>query len=206
MRGAAGLWERASSSSLVEASFEASLGDAGVGGRVACVTFALCFRPSLEGVGSSMIGAVLLFSGATVSSSCSSMAGLTDVDVAAAGCPKNSTVFFLIGLFGQLILSWLQPFTHPPQRRAGMVGEPAREDCDCGLLGVIDGGLVPPAAAALRFSSDHVRSSFCRMYFLFCSLCFMIMNSQWLTLRRSSKYSTDQWYLQRVSWCHACPA
>jgi hypothetical protein len=30
----------------------------------------------------------------------------------------------------------------------------------------------------------------------------MIINSQWLTLRRSSKYSTDQWYLGCVSERH----
>jgi len=53
--------------------------------------------------------------------------------------------------------------------------------------------------AARRLSSDHVRSSFWSMYRPLFSLRFMIMNSQWLTLRRSSKYSTDQWYLEHVS-------
>jgi hypothetical protein len=63
---------------------------------------------------------------------------------------------------------------------------------------------VPDAAfAAVRFfSSDHVRSSFCRMNLPLFSLCFMIMNSQWLTLRRSSKYSTDQWYLRALGSAH----
>jgi hypothetical protein len=59
-------------------------------------------------------------------------------------------------------------------------------------------GVAAVAFAAVRFfSSDQVRSSFCRMNLPLFSLRFMIMNSQWLTLRRSSKYSTDQWYLSR---------
>jgi hypothetical protein len=55
------------------------------------------------------------------------------------------------------------------------------------------------AAAARRFRSDHVLSSFSSTYFPLVAFCFITMNSQWLTLRKSSKYSTDQWYLGHVS-------
>ena len=123
-----------------------------------------------------------------------------------AGWPRYSTVFFLIGLLGQFALSWLHPFTQPPHRRIGIVGDSVRADCECVLLGVVDVELPPPAAAALRFSSDQVRSSFCRMYFVFVLLCFITMNSQWFTLRRSSKYSTDQWYLAHISIGASVPA
>jgi hypothetical protein len=109
-------------------------------------------------------------------------------------------VFLRIGRRGQFCLSWLQPLTHPPQRRTGIVGDefscPALTGV--GRLGVVVVVFVleVPLAAARRFSSDQVRSSFCKMNLPLFSLRFMIMNSQWLTLRRSSKYSTDQWYLQ----------
>jgi hypothetical protein len=109
-------------------------------------------------------------------------------------------VFLRIGRLGQFCLSWLQPLAQPPHRRTGIVGDEV--DCPAltgvGLLGVVD-TLDDPFAAARRFSSDQVRSSFCRMNLPLFSLRFMIMNSQWLTLRRSSKYSTDQWYLRHVS-------
>ena len=82
-----------------------------------------------------------------------------------------------------------------------MVGEDVEFDCPAltgvGLLDVVevaDG----PFAAVRRLSSDHVLSSFSNIYLPLLSLRFMIMNSQWLTLRRSSKYSTDQWYLWSV--------
>jgi hypothetical protein len=108
-------------------------------------------------------------------------------------------VFFRIGLLGQFCRSWLQPLTQPPHLRTGIVGEevvcPALTGV--GLLDVV-GVLDDPLAAVRRFSSDQVRSSFWRMNLPLFSLCFMIMNSQWLTLRRSSKYSTDQWYLQAL--------
>lgn len=52
-----------------------------------------------------------------------------------------------------------------------------------------------PSVAARFLRADHVRSSFSKMYLPLAGLCFMTINSQWLTLRRSSKYSTDQWYL-----------
>src|SRR5690242_20404965 len=127
------------------------------------------------------------------------MGGVAVLVVVGDDCwPRYSTVFFLTGRFGQLNLSWLQPFTQPPERRMGMS---VRAECEWVLLGGVDVDVVPPAAAALRFSSDQVRSSFWSMYLRLASLCFMTMNSQWLTLRRSSKYSTDQWYLGRVSAC-----
>lgn len=68
---------------------------------------------------------------------------------------------------------------------------------DVDLLGVVAEAFPVSDAAALFFSSDQVRNSFCKMYFAFASDRFMMINSQWLTLRRSSKYSTDQWYLLR---------
>jgi hypothetical protein len=107
-------------------------------------------------------------------------------------------VFLRIGRFGQFCRSWLQPLTHPPHRRTGIVGDefscPALTGV--GRLGVVV-VLDEPLAAVRFFSSDQVRSSFSSMNFPLFSLRFMIMNSQWFTLRRSSKYSTDQWYLTR---------
>lgn len=50
------------------------------------------------------------------------------------------------------------------------------------------------AARRSRFSSDQVRRLFSRMYFPESSFLRMMRNSQWLTLRRSSKYSTEKWY------------
>ena len=55
------------------------------------------------------------------------------------------------------------------------------------------------AAALCLLSSDHVRSWVSRLYFPEPRFIFMSTNSQWLTFRRSSKYSTDQWYLAPIS-------
>jgi hypothetical protein len=111
-------------------------------------------------------------------------------------------VFLRIGRFGQFCRSWLQPLTHPPHRRTGIVGEEV--NCPAltgvGLLGVVV-VLDEPLAAVRFFSSDQVRNSFCRMNLPLFSLRFIIINSQWLTLRRSSKYSTDQWYLYTSVFC-----
>lgn len=59
-------------------------------------------------------------------------------------------------------------------------------------VGVLE---VLPSAAARFLRADQVRSSFSRTNLELVGFCFMTMNSQWFTLRRSSKYSTDQWYL-----------
>ena len=103
-------------------------------------------------------------------------------------------------------MSWSHPLTHPPHRRVGIVGDAVMPPWPSpvkgvALLGVDDVALFVSSFsfAARRLSSDNVRSSFWRMYRPLLSLRFIIMNSQWLTLRRSSKYSTDQWYLEHVS-------
>jgi len=78
----------------------------------------------------------------------------------------------------------------------GMTGdEVALAEAGAVLVGVVVAPFVVPAAAARFFKSDQVRSSFWRMYLPLAGFCFMTMNSQWFTLRKSSKYSTDQWYL-----------
>jgi hypothetical protein len=89
-------------------------------------------------------------------------------------------VFLRMGRRGQFILSWLQPFTHPPQRRTGIVGDeftwPALTGV--GLLDVVVGVLAVPFSAARRLSADQVRSSFCSMYLPLFSLRFMMICSQ----------------------------
>lgn len=91
-------------------------------------------------------------------------------------------MFFRITRFGQLILSWLQPFAHPPQRRMGTTGEDVAfpEIPDKGVgLDEVEVLLLPFSPAAARFfRSDHVRSSFSSMYLPLAGLCFMTMNSQ----------------------------
>ncbi len=113
--------------------------------------------------------------------------------------PRYSMVFLRIIRRGQFILSWLQPFAHPPHRRAGIVGDVLVPPVSgVGLLDVDPEAEDPASCAALRLSSDHVRNSFWRIYLPLFSLRFMMINSQWFTLRRSSKYSTDQWYLDSL--------
>src|SRR3569833_3118486 len=104
-------------------------------------------------------------------------------------------------------LSWLQPFGQPPQRR-GTTGDEADM-----ALSSFGPSFAFPAEAATSFddpslasssfcfcriarslrSSDQVRSLFSSVYLPLSSLRIM-RNSQWFTLRRSSKYSTLKWY------------
>ena len=204
-------------SSLLE-SLEASLGDMGMGCMAELgVGFVLCFRARESfvggGDGSPKMGARGGSCGAAALSSFSiSSKGARGFVAGGGSCcdwaAVYSRVFFRIMRRGQFILSWLQPLAHPPQRRAGIVGDEVRPACPPEVRGVdlldVDGEAFDAFSCAVRrLSSDHVRNSFWRIYLPLLSLRFMTINSQWLTLRRSSKYSTDQWYLGGVSLTQA---